>query len=165
MIIPFFSIDLKFYDLLKIILCIFYPFNKNKLKQKLIQKLKLRFPKQSVVLLPSARLGFYLTLKKYFKEGDEIIFSSMSFPLYVKIANQLKLKVILVDVEKKTLNIDYLKIEEKINSKTKGIVATHLFGYPCKILEISDIAKKYKLFWTFNNIKKFNFTRAFHFKC
>ena len=38
--------------------------------------LKRRFSRHEVILLPSARLGFYLLLKKSFKPGDEIIFSS-----------------------------------------------------------------------------------------
>lgn len=53
------------------------------------------------MLLPSARLGFFLVLKEKLKKGDEIVFSNLSFPLYIKIANELKLKVKLVDVEKK----------------------------------------------------------------
>ena len=145
MALPFFSIDFKSYDLIKIFSSIIFPINKNKTKNKLVSILKSRFPNNYISILPSARLGFYLTLKKYFNEGDEIIFSSMSFPLYIKIANQLNLKVILVDVDKATLNINHLEIESKITPKTKGIVATHLFGYPCKISEISNIAKKHNL--------------------
>jgi len=145
MAIPFFSIDFKKKDLLILLLAIIFPFNKKKKERNFLDKLSLRFPKKNICLLPSARLGFYLTLKKFFKEDDEIIFSSMSFPLYIKIANQLKLKVVLIDVEKDTLNINPAKIESKINKKTKGIVATHLFGYPCKIQEISLLAKKYNL--------------------
>ena len=129
MYLPFFSIDFKFTDLIKLILSLIFPLNKNKTKIIFLNKLKERFPRRHIALLPSARLGFFLTLKKYFKEGDEIIFSSMSFPLYIKIANQLKLKVVLVDVEPSTLNIDYSKITSKITSRTKGIVVTHLFGY------------------------------------
>ena len=145
MAIPFFSIDFKKKDLLILLLAIIFPFNKKKKERNFLDKLSIRFPKKNICLLPSARLGFYLTLKKFFKEDDEIIFSSMSFPLYIKIANQLKLKVVLIDVEKDTLNINPAKIESKINKKTKGIVATHLFGYPCKIQEISFLAKKYNL--------------------
>ena len=145
MAIPFFSIDFKKKDLLILLLAIIFPFNKKKKERNFLDKLSIRFPKKNICLLPSARLGFYLTLKKFFKEDDEIIFSSMSFPLYIKIANQLKLKVVLIDVEKDTLNINPAKIESKINKKTKGIVATHLFGYPCKIQEISLLAKKYNL--------------------
>ena len=145
MALPFFSLDFKAYDLLKIFSSMLIPINKDKVEKKYINLLKSRFQNKNVSILPSARLGFYLTLKNYFKEGDEIIFSSMSFPLYVKIAKQLKLKVVLVDVDKSTLNINHLEIESKITTQTKGIVATHLFGYPCKITEISRIAQKYNL--------------------
>ena len=145
MALPFFSLDFKAYDLVRIFFGMLYPINKDKVEKKYINLLKSRFPNKNVSILPSARLGFYLTLKNYFKEGDEIIFSSMSFPLYVKIAKQLKLKVVLVDVDKSTLNINHLAIESKITILTKGIVATHLFGYPCKITEISRIAQKYNL--------------------
>lgn len=145
MSLPFFSIDFRLKDYLILFISFIFPFNKKRTEKKLLNKLQLRFPRENILLLPSARLGFYLTLKKYFKSGDEIIFSSMSFPLYVKIANQLNLKVILIDVDDQTLNIDHLKIETKITSNTKGIVATHLFGYPCKISEIAGIAKKYNL--------------------
>ena len=142
MSIPFFSIDLDLKDIFSLTKNIIFPFNKQKSELKIQKILERRFPNKSVVILPSARLGFYLSLKKYFKENDEIIFSSMSFPLYVKIANQLKLKVRLVDVNEKNLNIDLKKLNESITPLTKGIVATHLFGYPCEINEIKDIAKK-----------------------
>ena len=142
MSIPFFSIDLDLKDIFSLTKNIIFPLNKQKSELKIQKILERRFPNKSVVILPSARLGFYLSLKKYFKENDEIIFSSMSFPLYVKIANQLKLKVRLVDVNEKNLNIDLKKLNESITPLTKGIVATHLFGYPCEINEIKDIAKK-----------------------
>jgi len=143
--IPFFSIDLEKKDIFNIFKNIFFPFNIKKSQNEINELLKERFKNKYVNLLPSARLGFYLTLKKKFKENDEIIFSSMSFPLYVKIANQLKLKVKLVDVDKKNLNIDFEKLEKNINKKTKGIVVTHLFGYPCEIDKIREISQKKNL--------------------
>ena len=36
--------------------------------KELINKLELRFPNKKISLLPSARLGFYLTLKNLFKK-------------------------------------------------------------------------------------------------
>ena len=145
MAIPFFSIDLDFKDIFNLGKNIIFPFNKKKSELRIHEILKKRFPKKNVVMLPSARLGFYLSLKKYFKENDEIIFSAMSFPLYIKIANQLKLKVRLVDVSEKNLNIDIKKLNESITPQTKGIVVTHLFGYPCEINQIKEIANKSNL--------------------
>ena len=141
MAIPFFSIDLKFKDILELIKNISLPINKKKSYNKLQETLDKRFPDKNVILLPSARLGFYLSLKKFFKENDEVIFSVMSFPLYVKIANELKLKVKLVDVSENDLNIDVDKLNKSITENTKGIVITHLFGYPCEIDKIKNLLK------------------------
>ena len=141
MAIPFFSIDLKFKDILELIKNISLPINKKKSHNRLQETLDKRFPNKNVILLPSARLGFYLSLKKFFKENDEVIFSVMSFPLYVKIANELKLKVKLVDVSENDLNIDVDKLNKSITENTKGIVITHLFGYPCEIDKIKNLLK------------------------
>lgn len=145
MAIPFFSIDLNLKDILNLIKNITIPSNKKNSELNIQNILEKRFPKKNVILLPSARLGFYLTLKKYFKEGDEIIFSAMSFPLYVKIANELKLKVKLVDVDQANLNIDVKKLELNITDDTKGIVITHLFGYPCEVNKIKDLVKLHNI--------------------
>ena len=58
--------------------------------------------------------------------------------MYVKIANELKLKVKLVDVSENDLNIDVDKLNKCITENTKGIVITHLFGYPCEIDKIKN---------------------------
>ncbi len=145
MALPFFSIDLNLPDIFNLIKNILLPNNSKKSKNEILEILNKRFPNKEVSLLPSARLGFYLSLKNYFKENDEIIFSAMSFPLYVKIANQLNLKVKLVDVNEKDLNISIKKLKECISPETKGIVVTHLFGYPCEIAEIKQLAEENKI--------------------
>ena len=55
-------------------------------------------------------------------------------------------KPVFVDIELDTLGADPKKIEKAITKKTKAIIVVHMFGNPCKILEIKKIAKKYKLF-------------------
>jgi len=87
-------------------------------------------------------MAFYLVLKHKFKAGDEVIFPVMGFPLYVKIALQLDLKPKYVDVEEKHLTIDVNQLEKSITSNTKGIIVTHLFGYPCNMDKIMEIANK-----------------------
>ena len=66
MAIPFFSIDIKTKDIFNLIKNITLPSNIKNSQLKIQDILEKRFPKKNVILLPSARLGFYLTLKKYF---------------------------------------------------------------------------------------------------
>ena len=42
-------------------------------------------------------------------------------------------------------NIDTSKIEEKITSKTRAILAVHLYGQACRMDKIMDIAQKHRL--------------------
>jgi dTDP-4-amino-4,6-dideoxygalactose transaminase len=50
-----------------------------------------------------------------------------------------------VDIDPETYNIDASRIEEAITEDTTGILATHVFGNPCRVDEIELIAKKYGL--------------------
>jgi dTDP-4-amino-4,6-dideoxygalactose transaminase len=54
-------------------------------------------------------------------------------------------KPVFVDIDEDSLNIDPLKIESAITDKTTGILATHVYGNPCDISKIQEIANKYKL--------------------
>lgn len=55
------------------------------------------------------------------------------------------IKPIFVDIDSKTLNIDAEKIEESITPNTSAIVPVHVFGNPCDVEKIDEIAKKHDL--------------------
>ncbi len=80
------------------------------------------------------------------KKGDEVIIPNLTF---IATANSIKYcnaKPIFVDVDKETWNIDVNKIKEKISKKTKAIIPVHLYGNPCEMNKIMEIAKKHNLF-------------------
>ncbi|MGV4415000.1 DegT/DnrJ/EryC1/StrS family aminotransferase [Chryseobacterium sp. T1] len=52
---------------------------------------------------------------------------------------------IFVDIDKDSLNIDADKIEAAITDKTSAILATHVYGNPCDVEKIEEIAKKHNL--------------------
>ncbi|MGV3706716.1 MAG: DegT/DnrJ/EryC1/StrS family aminotransferase [Arcticibacter sp.] len=54
-------------------------------------------------------------------------------------------KPVFVDIEPDTFNIDPSKIEDAITPETSAILATHVFGRPCDIDAIQDIAERYNL--------------------
>ena len=57
----------------------------------------------------------------------------------------IKAKPVFVDIEPTSYNIDPLKIENKINSKTKAIIAVSLYGQPANFSKINELAKKYNI--------------------
>ena len=52
---------------------------------------------------------------------------------------------VFVDINKKDFNIDPSKMGSLITEKTSGILVTHVYGNPCKINDINDVAEKYNL--------------------
>jgi dTDP-4-amino-4,6-dideoxygalactose transaminase len=52
---------------------------------------------------------------------------------------------VFVDIEPDTFCIDANKIEAAITSRTRAIVAVHVFGYPCDVEKIEAIAAKHNL--------------------
>lgn len=52
---------------------------------------------------------------------------------------------VYVDIRPDTLCIDASKLEEKITEKTSAILATHVYGIPCEVAKIQQIADRYGL--------------------
>lgn len=77
--------------------------------------------------------------------GDEVITAANTFVATSEAITMSGAKPVFVDINPKTYNIDTEKIEEKITSKTKGIIPVHLYGQPADMDPILDIAKKYNL--------------------
>jgi dTDP-4-amino-4,6-dideoxygalactose transaminase len=53
---------------------------------------------------------------------------------------------VLVEPDIKTYNIDPMRIETAITSKTKAIMVVHLYGKPCDMDPILEICKRYNLY-------------------
>ncbi|MCF0142407.1 MAG: dTDP-4-amino-4,6-dideoxygalactose transaminase [Parasporobacterium sp.] len=79
------------------------------------------------------------------KEGDEVIMPSYTF---VSTADAFVLrgaKIVFVDVNPKTMNIDETKIEAAITDRTKVIAVVHYAGVACEMDTIMDIARRHNL--------------------
>ena len=78
-------------------------------------------------------------------KGDEVIIPDLTFVATANVCTYVGAKPVPVDSEKKTWNIDPEKIEEKITSKTRAIIPVHLYGHPCDMDRIAEIAEKHDL--------------------
>ncbi len=79
------------------------------------------------------------------KRGDEIITSALSFVATGNSVLQAGFTPVFIDIDRKTLNIDPAKIEEKITDKTRAIMPVDLMGKPADMDRINAIADKYDL--------------------
>lgn len=77
--------------------------------------------------------------------GDEVIVPANTFIATALAVSCVGAQPVLVEPEIKTFNIDPGKIETKITSKTKAIIAVHLQGRSADMDRINQIARQYKL--------------------
>ena len=87
-----------------------------------------------------------IILKAYgIGEGDEVIVPSNTYIASVLSVSANGADPILVEPDIASYNIDPKKIEEKITSRTKAILAVHLYGQSADMNAINQIAEKYDL--------------------
>jgi perosamine synthetase len=79
------------------------------------------------------------------KEGDEVIIPDLTMIATPNSVRYCGAKPILVDSDRYTWNMDPEKIEEKITNRTKVIMPVHLYGHPCDMDLILEIAEKHNL--------------------
>lgn len=77
--------------------------------------------------------------------GDEVIVPSNTYIATALAVSYAGAKPVFVEPDINSFNINPLKIEEKITSKTKAIMVVHLYGRPADMEPILTISKKYNL--------------------
>ncbi len=91
----------------------------------------------------SGRSAFQLALESLgLEKGKEIIFPVFTFPVIPMVAKLLGYKPVFCDVDPVTFNSGPEHIAPLVNERTGAVLATHLFGQPCKIQEIGELVKK-----------------------
>ena len=78
--------------------------------------------------------------------GDEVITTTMTFCSTVHVIEHLGARPVLVDVEPDTLCLDPARTADAITPRTKGIIPVHLYGHPCSMAPLLEIAEKHNLF-------------------
>ena len=87
-----------------------------------------------------------LTLKALdIGEGDEVIVPSNTYIATALAVTYVGAKVVFVEPDIRTFNIDPNRIEAAITKKTKAIMPVHLYGQACDMDPIMDIARQHGL--------------------
>jgi len=77
--------------------------------------------------------------------GDEVIVPTFTFISTVNAVSYTGAKPVFVDAHPDYWCIDPESIEEKITDKTKAIIPVHLYGHPCDMDPIMELAEKHNL--------------------
>jgi len=77
--------------------------------------------------------------------GDEVITTPFTFFASAETIAQVGAKPVFVDIDPLTLNMDLTLLEEKITSRTKAIIAVHIFGQMLDVERVMEIAARHDL--------------------
>lgn len=78
--------------------------------------------------------------------GDEVIVPSNTYIATALAVTYVGATPVFVEPDIRTFNIDPTRIEEKITDRTRAIMPVHLYGQPCDMDPIMDIAERYRLY-------------------
>lgn len=120
--------------------------NHGKFVNLLEEKLAGYLSVNNLVCVANGTLALQLALMSYdFERDAEIITTPFSFIATTNVIINEKLKPVFADIDPETYNIDPKEVEKKITRRTKAILATHVFGNPCELKKLKQIADKHGL--------------------
>ncbi len=77
--------------------------------------------------------------------GDEVLIPDFTLIVSANTVILAGARPVLVDVDARTWCLDPARIEDKITPRTKAIMAVHMYGHPCDMPAISDVARRHGL--------------------
>ena len=87
--------------------------------------------------------------------GDEVIVPAYTYTASASVVCHVGAKLVLIDCQKDSLEMDYDKVEQAINVNTKAIIPVDVGGVPCNYDRIFKIVESKKnLFKPSNDIQK-----------
>jgi len=87
-----------------------------------------------------------LILKAYeIGPGDEVIVPGHTFVATWLAVSECGARPVAVDVDERSFNLDPDRIEQQVSSRTKAVIAVHLYGQPADMDSIKEIAQRHGL--------------------
>lgn len=100
---------------------------------------------QHVSLFCNGTMALWTAIQVLELEPGEVITTPFTFPATPHAIKLSGLEPVFCDVEASTLNIDPARVEEAIGPRTRAILPVHVYGTPCRLGELEDLADRHGL--------------------
>ena len=118
--------------------------NNGELVQELEKRLAEYLHVPYVQFISNGTIAIQLALKALDVEG-EVITTPFSYVATVNSILWEHCTPVFVDIEPRTFGMDADKIEAAITERTRAILPVHVYGYPCDVVKIQQVAGKHNL--------------------
>lgn len=98
------------------------------------------------VAVCNATIGLQVAAKAAgIRGGDEVIVPAFTWVATAAALDWIGIVPVFCDADETTGNIDWTKVEALIGPRTRGIMGVHVFGRPCEVDELEEIAGRHGL--------------------
>lgn len=118
--------------------------NNGPIVQRFGQELSNYFETDNVCLFTNGTLALQIGLQGMGISG-EVITTPFTFTATTHALFWNKIRPVFVDIEPDFYTLDPDKVEAAITPWTTAILAVHVFGHPCKVNALADVARRYNL--------------------
>jgi dTDP-4-amino-4,6-dideoxygalactose transaminase len=118
----------------------------NSVRGQTPDEVRAQTPSHSVVLFESGRTALYAILMALgIKQGDEVLMQAFTCTAAVNPILWVGAKPVYVDIIDGEYNMSPEDLEKKITQRSKAIIVQHTFGFPARMDEILEIARRNNL--------------------
>lgn len=118
--------------------------NNGPVLQRYTRQLSNYFETDNLCLFNNGTLALQIALQGMDISG-EVITTPFTFVATTHALYWNKIRPVFVDIEPDYYTLDPKKVEAAITPWTTAILAVHVFGHPCNVRALADIARRYKL--------------------
>jgi dTDP-4-amino-4,6-dideoxygalactose transaminase len=118
--------------------------NRGPVLRRYTQQLANYFETDNLCLFNNGTLALQIGLQGMGIAG-EVITTPFTFVATTHALWWNKIRPVFVDIEPDFYTLDPDKVEAAITPWTSAILAVHVYGYPCKLNRLADIARRYNL--------------------
>lgn len=128
--------------------------NRGPVLQRFQKKLCTYFGTENLCLFNNGTLALQIGMQGLGLSG-EVITTPFTFVATTHALYWNKLRPVFVDIEPDYYTLDPKQVEKAITPQTTAILAVHVYGYPCRLKELADIAQRHGLFLLYDSAHAF----------
>jgi dTDP-4-amino-4,6-dideoxygalactose transaminase len=119
--------------------------NDGQFHQQFEQQLKQHLQVDHLNLFNNGTIALLVALQALRINSGQVITTPFTFPASSHVLYWNRVTPVFCDIDEHTYNLDPAKIEQYINPDTKAILAVHVYGTPCDVEAIQEIADRHGL--------------------
>jgi dTDP-4-amino-4,6-dideoxygalactose transaminase len=118
--------------------------NGGPLEHEFEERIASRVGVKHCIAMCNATVALEIAIRALELEG-EVIVPSFTFVATAHALQWQQITPVFCDIDPETHNVDPAKVEAMITPRTSGIIGVHLWGRPCEVHVLGEIAKRHKL--------------------